>query len=172
MKQATQLWVVFVLIIAAAAARLLPLPPNFTPILAIAFFAGSRISKTWVAYAIPFVALLASDLVIGFYPGMAMIYIPFLIMVALGMKASARRVSGHLALGTLGAVIFFLLSNFGVWLATPMYPKTWDGLIQCYTMGIPFFRNTLLSLGFFGSFLFAAEYCFRRLRERAALQAR
>lgn len=172
MNKATQLWVVLVLIIVAAVTRLLPLPPNFTPILAIAFFAGSRISKTWVAYAIPFVALLISDLMIGFYPGMALVYVSFLIMVALGMKASARGVAGHAAFGTLGAVLFFLLSNFGVWWITAMYPKTWEGLLQCYTMGLPFFRNTFLSLWFFSSFLFAGEYLYRRLSERSALQAR
>ena len=156
-------WVVVLLILVALAARFLPLAPNFTPILAIAFFAGSRISKTWVAYAIPFTALLLSDVVLGMYPGMALVYIPFLIMVALGAKVAQKGVGAHFLAGSMGAVIFFLISNFGVWAYTGMYPKTLEGLMACYAMGLPFFKNTFASLWFFSGLLFMANASYVRL---------
>ncbi len=157
-------WVVIGLILVALAARFLTLAPNFTPVLAIAFFAGSRISKTWVAYAIPFTALLASDFFLGMYPGMALVYIPFLIMVGLGVGASKKGVGTHLLAGSLGAVIFFLISNFGVWAYTGMYPKTLDGLMTCYAMGLPFFKNTFASLWIFSGLLFLADASYIRFR--------
>lgn len=148
------------LIVLAAVARLLPHLPNFTPIIAIALFGGVYFSDKRLAFAVPFAAMLASDIFLGFYSSMIFVYIGFALAVGLGIfirnRVNILSVGGA-ALG--GAVLFFLITNFGVWLTGTMYPMTFQGLIASYTAGIPFFRYTLLgSLVYSGAMFGAFEY--------------
>lgn len=139
---------VVLLILLAAASRLLPHPPNFAPVAAIGLFAGAMLDRR-AAWAVPLVALLASDLVIGFYHPVGMLwnYLAFAscLLLGSGLLARGRRTTPRLVGATLGsAVTFFALSNFGMW-ASGYYPRTWAGLVECYTAALPFFRNTLVS---------------------------
>ena len=131
-------------IVVAAALRLVPHPPNFTPIGAMALFSGAYLGRKVVAFAAPLGALLLSDLVLGFYHGQATVYFSVALIVMLGMVALSRvsplRVAGA---AVLSSVLFFLITNFGMWLFSGFYPRTITGLEACYVAAIPFFRNTV-----------------------------
>jgi hypothetical protein len=151
------LWFCFLLIILAALSRLVPHPPNFTPIGALGLFAGAYIAmrRYWL---VPLAALLISDILIGFYHPATMlsVYLAFIICTVLGRvvlleKRSVFRVGAT----TLSAsVIFFIISNLGDWLSGVNYPLTWEGLVTCYVMAIPFFSNTVLGDLFYVVLLF------------------
>ena len=129
-----------------ALGRLIPHPPNLTPILATAIYTPYIINDRWIAMSIPLLAMFISDLVIGFHPYMLWVY------GAIGLSTlisnwSMQFKRKYIQLGTmaiLSSVLFFIITNFAVWTIWDYYPKTFDGLLMCYTMAIPFFHNTLL----------------------------
>lgn len=130
----------------AAALRLLPHPPNVAPIAAMALFGGVYLNKKY-ALILPLLALFVSDLFIGFYgaPMMSFVYGSFLLTGCIGLfLKNHKKPSAIIAAALFSSVLFYLITNFGVWLTTPLYPKTLSGLLDSYLMAIPFFRNTLL----------------------------
>lgn len=105
---------------------------------------------------VPIAALFISDCVIGFYgPLMLYVYGSITIITCLGFmgrnNVSVKKVVG---LSLIGAICFFVITNFGVWILGSMYPKTPAGLIECYVAGIPFFRNTVSSTLLYSAALF------------------
>ncbi len=158
-----------VLILFAVFSRLIPHAPNFTPVISIALFAGAYLKKRY-AFLVPTAALFLSDIVIGFYDAgsMAFVYGTLLLIVAMGLllenKVSAGKIAG---LSVAGAVIFFITTNFAVWLVPgSIYPRTLAGLAQCYVLAIPFFGNTILSTliysaAMFGIYETAERYLFK-----------
>lgn len=161
------------IIVAATLSRLLPHPENVTPVAAIALFAGCYLPSRVMAFIIPLAAMLLADVVIGFHSTQLFVYAGIVITVMLGMLLKKR----HGALQVAGAslissVIFFLLTNFGVWMMQDMYPHDASGLIASYVAALPFFTHSILGdLGFaallFGVFSFA-EARFQQLRASAA----
>jgi len=155
---------VFVLIVLAAASRLLPHPPNFAPVAAIGLFAGATVGRR-AGWLLPLAAILASDLVLGFYHPVSMFwnYLGFAGCLLLGSGLLARgRTFGRLVGAVLAsAVTFFVLSNFGMW-ASGYYPRTWTGLVECYVQALPFFRNTLASDVLYSAALFGGYALLRR----------
>ena len=148
-----------VLILAAAFLRLLPHIPNFTPIAAIALFAGANVSKKIYAFILPFAALLLSDLVLGFHNYMFAVYFSFAITVGLGILISKNvKIVTVLGGAIASAVLFFIITNFAVWAMTPFYTKDFAGLINCYTLALPFFNNGMLGDLFYSSVLFGSFY--------------
>ena len=148
--------VALVLAIAAAAAlRLVPHPPNFTPIGAMALFSGAYIGRRPLAFVAPIGALLLSDLLLGFYHGMATVYSATALIVLIGWFV-LRRVSpirvGMAAVAS--SVLFFLITNFGMWLFSGIYPPTFAGLEACFVAAVPFFQNTLAGDLFYSVLLF------------------
>ncbi len=135
------------LVALAAVMRILPHPANFAPVAAIAIFGGAVLPRRHAIW-IPLLAMVASDAIIGFYtlPIMLSVWLCY-VAIALVSSRTLRPFSlGRLALITpAGSIGFFLVSNFAVWLWSSMYVHTWSGLMLCYVMAIPFFRNTLLS---------------------------
>ena len=131
-------------ILVAAALRLVPHPPNFSPIAAIALFGGAYLGRHLLAFVAPLAALLLSDLVLGFYPELAFVYLSVAATVAIGWIIARKKTALRIASGALAAsVLFFVVTNFGVWLLMDYYPKTLEGLAACYVAAIPFFQNTL-----------------------------
>lgn len=131
-------------VLIAAVVRLLPLPPNFSPIAALALFSGFAFRDRVSAFAFPLVVLLMTDAILGFHDLMWATYLGFAIIVALGgllrnSQSVARKAAGAIS----GTLIFFVLSNFGVWLQTGMYEKSWAGLVACYIAALPFLDNAL-----------------------------
>ena len=151
------------MIAAAAAWRLVPHPPNFTPVAAIALFGGACLHSRLASLLVPLAALFVSDLVLGFYPHMAAVYAGFALTVMLGWLLAARRTPVRIAGAALASsVLFFVLTNLDIWAFTSHYPKTWAGLVECYTAALPFFRNSLLSDALFTTLLFGGLWLTER----------
>jgi len=149
----------FVVAIAALAlSRWVPHPPNFTPLVAAALFSGA-ICRDWrLALALPLGAMLLADLWLGLHATLAFVYLGLALAVVVGRGLGSRRQPVLLlGAGTLGAVLFFLVSNFGVWLTQALYPHTAAGLAACYLAALPFFANTLLATLLWGAALFGGE---------------
>ncbi|MCL5407340.1 MAG: hypothetical protein M1429_02500 [Patescibacteria group bacterium] len=133
-------------IIAGVVLRLIPHLPNFAPIAALGLFGGVYLNKKY-ALAVPLLAMLFSDIFIGFAEFWVTfsIYLSFLLIGLIGLwLKNHKNFSNILGATFLGSVIFFLMTNFAVWAATPWYPKTIEGITQCYFLAIPFFKNTIL----------------------------
>jgi hypothetical protein len=143
------------MIIAAAFVRLIPHPPNFAPIAAMALFGGAYFTKKWAAFLIPLTAMFVTDLFLGFHAAMWAVYLSFALIVFLGMVMIKQKKIGNIFIASVSAsVSFFIITNFGVWISTPYYEKTGAGLAACYTAAIPFFHQTLLGDLFFVAILF------------------
>lgn len=168
------------MILLAAIIRILPHPHNVTPIGGMALFGAAYFGRKYMALLVPFLALWLSNLFLdnviysAYYEGFVWfsqpaVFISFLLIVGLGWL-TLKKVSPLRLLGaSLGAsVLFFLVSNFGVWLGGGMYPQSFSGLMMCYAAGLPFFRNTMLGDLLFVSMLFGAfewlQYRFPALR--------
>jgi hypothetical protein len=152
------------LIAPAAALRIAPHPWNFTPVGAMAFFAGATIKDRRLAFLFPLLALFVGDIFIGFHKLIPIVYASFLLNVAIGLWLRDRRTVARISLATLlGAIQFFLITNFAVWQFLSGYQHTASGLLACYIAGIPFFWNTLAGDALyaallFGSFAFAERF--------------
>lgn len=176
----TRFYVLVGITLTAAAARLIPHPDNVTPIAAMALFGGAYFASKRSAFAVPLIAMLLSDLVLGValygwnaFLFMLYVYASFVATVCLGLLIRLRPSPLRIAAAALASsVLFFLVTNFGAWLVYPFYPKTWDGLVECYLAGLPFFRNTLIgdavcTVILFGGFALAEHYV-AALREQPA----
>ena len=162
------------LIVVAALTRLLPHPPNFSSVEAIALFGGAYFaSKQW-ATIVPLLAMLVADLALGAlhgadyasYLGGASfwsVYACIAISVVLGFGLRGR-VSGERVIGyaLAASVLFFVVTNFTAWLSDPMYPKTAAGLAAAYVAGIPFLRWTVFGTLFYSALLFGGFALLRR----------
>src|SRR5882762_11437396 len=144
-----------VLIVLAAALRIAPHPWNFTPVGAMALFSGAVLKDRRLAFPFPLVALFVGDVFIGLYKIIPIIYASFLVSVAIGLWLRDRRTIARITLATLlGAIQFFLVTNFAVWQFLKGFPHTASGLAACYIAGIPFFWNTLAGDAFYATLLF------------------
>lgn len=165
------------LILLAAMSRLIPHPANFAPVGGMALFGAAYYSKRYLAFLIPVLSMWISDLILNnvvygqyfdrfvwFYAGSLFTYGAFALIVLFGMSVIRKVRVPTLLLSALGAsVIFFLVSNFGVWFSSGMYPHTTEGLTACYAAGIPFFKNTAAGDLFYTAILFGAfEWSARR----------
>ncbi len=156
------------LMLVAAASRLLPHPPNFVPVGAMALFGAAALPKRWMAILVPVLAFYLSDVVLnntlyaayfeGFYWGFSYWTLgAIVLMIVIGMGLlrhvafSWLRVGGAAISATL---VFFLVTNFGVWAGSIMYPKTVTGLLAAFTAGLPFLLNSLLANLLFSGLLF------------------
>jgi hypothetical protein len=143
------------LVALAALARLLPHPPNFTPVGALALFGGATFGDRRWSLLAPLAAMLLSDAVLGFHSGMPVVYAAFVAIVGIGLLLRGGRTPLRLVAASLAAsVLFFVVTNFAVWAMGSMYPKSAGGLLACYVAAIPFFGNTLLGDAFFTAVLF------------------
>ena len=151
-KSFNYLVILAVLIVLGVAGRLLPHPPNFTPMAAIALFAGFIFLKRYIAVIAVVVTMLLTDYFAFGYlsaewfasKSMWVVYLALLFPIVfknfLQKKLGFFRVAGA-ALAS--STVFFIATNFAVWAFSPMYEKTLEGLVLCYTMAIPFFQNTV-----------------------------
>ena len=140
------------LILILALARLIPHPPNFTPIIAVAIMSGYFFKNINLSFLILIVAMLVSDLFIGFYENVIFVYASLLLITFVFYKIINKINFKNLFIYSFaGSLIFFIVSNFGVWaLGSPgvydiAYEKNLNGLVECYILAIPFFGNTFLS---------------------------
>ncbi len=162
------------LIFIAALSRLIPHPPNFSPIEAVALFGGAYFVKRGWALLVPLLAMFASDLVLGLVNGgiywswfanasYLLIYACIALSTLLGFglrgKVSGGRVLGY---SLAGSVLFFVVTNFGTWLGGSMYSHDLAGLTTAYIAGIPFFQWTVAGTLFYSALLFGGFELLRR----------
>ena len=169
MKKTKQKIVLFLYFIGfIALSRMIPHPPNFTPVIAIAVFMPYLIRSLYSAMLVPLSAMFVSDLYLGFHSSMFWVYISILLGVTLSQYTmSIKKTYVHLGSNALmSSVIFFAMTNFAVWMSGTMYPLTLDGLILCYTMAIPFFGNTLAGTLFYVSLLGLVSYSATNISRR------
>ena len=142
------------LVLAGVLMRVLPHPDNFTPVTAIALFSGVVLAPQ-IALFLPLIIMAASDLLIGPHALYPLTWGCFFLVSLLGVSIRANAKVNRIFLGTLGgSLLFFIVTNLGVFLFQNMYEKNWRGILECYTMALPFFRNTLLGDLFFSALLF------------------
>ena len=174
--------IISLLILLAAFSRLIPHPPNFTSLGAMALFGAAYFSKRYLAFLVPLLAMWLSDLALNnilyaqyfdgfvfFYSGFYWTYAAFIGIGLIGILLLKMTKPHNILLASLSAsILFFVVSNFGVWTSGVMYPKDFSGLVACYVAAIPFFQNTVLgdlvySGVLFGAFEFA-QYKFPQLK--------
>ena len=144
------------LVIAGVLMRLAPHPANFTPLAAIALFSGVVLAPR-IALFLPPIIMIASDLIIGPHALYPLTWGSFFLVSLLGLAIRDNAKVRWLFLGTLGgSLLFFVITNLGVFFFQNMYEKSWQGLAQCYLMALPFFRNSLLGDLFYSVLLFGA----------------
>lgn len=143
------------LILAAAFTRLIPHYPNFTAVGAIALFGGAYLQNRKLAFAVPFIAMLITDWIIGFHHTMWAVYLSFGLIVLIGIQVSKNKKVTNILIGAISSsILFFIITNFAQWISDPFYAKTGAGLAQCYTLAIPFFSYTVLGDLFYVGVLF------------------
>ena len=177
----TTILVFVLLIIAGAFYRVWENRPfGFAPQIAMALFAGSVIKDKKFSFLVPLLSMLISDILYqvlhqqgltdltGFYKGQWLNYLLFTAITLIGFLIKKNNIR-HIILGSLAGVLFFYLtSNFFDWLGGGLdinnlpYPKTFDGLMQCYIAGIPFLRGSLWATLFFNAIFFGSYYLYRR----------
>ena len=155
------------IILLAVVVRLIPHAPNFAPIGGLALFSGSHFKKK-IALTIPLAAMFISDIFLGFHKTIPYVYLSFIIIALIGSLINKDKWQTLLKASLVSSVIFFLITNFGVWATGTMYQKNLGGLLQSYVMGLPFFRNTILSdlfysFSFFYGYRFLSNFVFKKL---------
>jgi hypothetical protein len=154
----------------AAALRLAPHPWNFTPVGAIALFSGAMVRDRRVAFLFPVLVMFATDLIIGFNKLSPLVYACLLLSVLIGRFLNQKRNLPRIGGATfLGALQFFLITNFGVWAFLHSYPRTGAGLAACYLAGVPLFWNMLAGDVVYVTLLFGGFFLAERLAPRLRL---
>lgn len=150
-------FMIFLIIILALLSRFIPHPVNMTAIGAAALFAGAVVKSRVIACLLPFFLMLITDLVLGFHNTMFFTYGALTIVVLLssyvlpeGGSWKSRTLASLMA-----SIVFFLVSNFGVWWVGELYPTTAQGLITSYLMALPFLKNQFLGDLIFTTAVFA-----------------
>jgi hypothetical protein len=161
--QANSRWgIIAIIVVFVAMSRLVPHTLatslfNFSPLGGIALFSAAYFNRRYMAYLLPFVALWASNLLIDnlffakYYDGFAWfanpeVYFAFMLIVLMGTGLLKKITVPRLGIAAVSSsLVFFIVTNFYVWLNTLTYPKTYEGFVACYVAAIPFYWNTLVS---------------------------
>ncbi len=156
--------IIYALLGVGIIARLIPHPWNATPVMAIALFGGAHLSKR-LSLLVPFLIIAISDFIIGWHATIPFTWSALLLTSVIGWWVRRRASGTRIVTGALaGAALFFVLSNFGVWITQQLYPRTAAGLWECYVAAIPFFRATVLgdlvfTTVLFGGYALATRAC-------------
>jgi hypothetical protein len=140
-----QLGYLIAVVLVLALSRLVPHPPNAVPIAAMALFAGAFFSNYMLAYLVPLVAMLLSDLILGFHSTVWYVYVGVVFTVFIGSMLKQITFFKVGLAAVLASIAFYVITNFGAWLHHDMYPQNMNGLLQAYVAGLPFLRNALIA---------------------------
>ncbi len=156
------------IVVALAMFRLLPHLPNVSPVAAMALFGGAYFADKRLAFIVPFLALIFTDFFLGLHDTMLFVYAGFALTVVTGIWLAKRVTFTHTAAAAVFAsLLFFLLSNFGVWwMSDGRYAPTLEGLAQCYVAALPFLQNSLVGNLVFTTVIFGG---YEMLRQRFAV---
>lgn len=157
------------ILLGAVFMRLIPHIPNIAPIGALALFSGMTMPNIG-GFLLPLIVMVVSDIFLGFHSTIPYVYGSFILITAIGYLLHKKITSLRVGLGSLfGSVLFFIITNFGVWATSPMYEKNIGGLLKSYMMGLPFFRNTLIGDLFYNAVFFLGYGIFLVLSKQIVL---
>lgn len=159
----TQILIAIGLIFLAVLTRLIPHPWNMTAVGAVAIFSGAYLAARW-AFVVPLIAFLMSDLILGLHDTLFFTYGSIVICTALSLWFLKGQVqTGRVVLMSLtSSLVFFLVTNFGVWAVSGFYTQDARGLLQSYVLALPFLEKNLIGDLLFSGVLFAAYEAFLR----------
>ena len=160
------------LVLLLAFSRLIPHPPNFTPIVAVAIMSSYFFRNIKLSFVVLLISMLLVDVFIGFYKHMLFVYLSLFLITFIFFKIADKiNLKNLFVFGFLGSIVFYLVSNFGVWASgvlSPVtnlpYEKNLNCLISCYLLAIPFFKNTLFSTIIFSHAAFLANHLYEKLK--------
>jgi len=158
---------VIILVLVGISYRIFPHPPNFAPVAAISLFSGFYFRRYFIL--IPISIMLLSDIFIGFYDWklMAVVYASFILVSLIGIVLRKNKSIAFLIGGSLlGSILFFILTNFAVWFFGQWYSHNIKGLMECYTLALPFFKNTLAGDMFYMSVIFGCYELLAQPKEK------
>lgn len=138
--------------------RLIPHPPNFSPLIAGAVFLPFMFNDKKIVILLPLVCLFFSDLIIGFHNVMLWTYGAFLIIGLTVIYFSKLNLKTLIGLSLSGPIFFYLITNFGVWISSTTYTKDIHGILECYFLALPFFVNSIVSTLIFSLTFFTIRY--------------
>lgn len=148
-------------------ARFLPHAANFSPVLAIALFGGVYLRRSQ-AIVLPLILMMLTDLMLGLHTMIPFTWGAILLTSLIGLWVRRQATAGRIMAGACAsALLFFVVTNFGAWFA--YYPQTWEGLVTCYTLAIPFFRMTLVSTLVYSAVLFGTYELIARSVSKTSL---
>ena len=139
----------FGIIAALTASRFIPHPPNFTSLLALSFYVPALLGARYIPVLL--MGFVLTDLVIGFH-GVTLFTWGSVILIGLGSKFFTKNIFNRISGSMLGACLFFIITNFGVW-TLGSYGYTFKGFVNCYTLAIPFFAYSLISTLIFSAII-------------------
>jgi hypothetical protein len=158
-----RLLVVIGLIMVGLLSRFLPHPPNFTAMSALALFSGIQLRSQKLALVVVFIAMLLSDLALGLHNLLPLVYGCFALTVFLGSHFCNTKTSQRAPFVLItSTLLFFFVTNFGIWALGDLYPKTVSGLGLCYAAALPFLGNQLMGDLFYGASLFGSMWIAER----------
>lgn len=146
MSKKIKLLTIIGLILLGILGRTLPHMWNMTPIAAIALFSAVYLGKKY-AFILPVIIMFLGDIFIGFYslPLMLSVYGSFLLIGVIGLWVGKNKTTENILFGTIASsTLFFLITNYAVWQFSPWYPQTLSGLMESYTLAVPFFKHAIL----------------------------
>ena len=135
--------------IALAASRFIPHPPNFTSLLALSFYIPALLGIRYIPALI--ISFAITDLFIGFH-GTTLFTWGSVLFIGFLSKYFIKNIISRITGALVGACIFFVVTNFGVW-SIGIYGYTLNGLLTCYILAIPFFAYSLISTFIFSSII-------------------
>jgi hypothetical protein len=156
----------FLVVAVAVLSRFIPHYPNMTAVGALAVYSGFAGRPRWMGFGFVMTALLFTDWILGFHNTMFYTYGAW-ILVSVVSSFGLRQFSWVklMGMGLLSASVFFVISNFGFWMTGILYPKTAQGLLECYLAAVPFFENQLVGDIAFSLGLFAVHFAIEKLTE-------
>ena len=170
MKQKnTNIGIILLLVVIGTVFRFLPHPANFAPITAIAIFGGAMLPRRMAVIA-PVLAMIVSDLVIGMHSLVLVTWSCFgLIALASNYTLKKRNIVRGIEVTFAASIFFYLVTNFAVWASGTIYAHTWAGLMRCYYLALPFFRNTILGDVVYTGALFSLYFLAVKLATKLAI---
>ena len=169
------LLLVVLLVALGVTARLVPHALNFSPIVAVALFAGVVLNRRALAPVVPLAAMLISDLALGFdhWRIALVVYAAMVLPALLGIVARRYRLA-YVVLPTVlsCSLIFYLSTNFAVWAFSSMYTHDMAGLVQCYVAALPFLKHTVAGDLFWSAVLFGGAWLIQLMQARTGNTAR
>lgn len=154
-----RLFVALGCIFIAVMSRLIPHPPDFTAVNTIALFGALYLNNRALSFITVFSSLFLSDILLGFHSTMPFVYLGQSLIILFGYKFKDQISIYRVPFVTLAmSILFFLVTDFGVWLTSGLYPKTAAGLALCYVAALPFLLNQILGDMIYGVLMYGSVY--------------